>query len=74
VQQRRITDVLPLVISALDEAIPENADGETPTERFSEAVQPTFRPSRDQREDAERYSAEESEQIREQLEGLGYLE
>jgi predicted AlkP superfamily phosphohydrolase/phosphomutase len=74
IQQRNITDVLPLILTALGEDIPEDVDGETPTERFDGVVKPTFRRSRDEIRGIEQYSGEESEQIREQLEGLGYLE
>lgn len=71
-----IVDVFPMVLSLLGVPLPDNIDGDIPQGRLEHSIDPEFRPSRDEfREPADReYSEEENEQVKEQLQGLGYLE
>lgn len=71
---RSILDVFPLVLDLVDAPIPENVDGEVPADRLAYEPDPTFRRSRDEHATTRQYSEAESEDVREQLKGLGYLE
>lgn len=70
---RSILDVFPLILALSNVSIPEDVDGSIVTERLSEKLEPSFRKSRDKQSGSKVYSDDESEEIREQLEGLGYL-
>ena len=71
----RLVDLLPTVLAHLDVAIPENVDGDVLSERFERDPEPSFRPSRDSHGgDNDSYDHSESEEVCEQLQGLGYLE
>lgn len=74
VRDRRIVDVFPLVCSLVDVPMPENVDGDIPTERLASRPDPTFRPSRDETTAPRPYSRAENDDVREQLKSLGYLE
>lgn len=69
-----LPDVMPLVLALCDVAIPENVDGSLPRDRLAVELDATFRESRDERTAATRYSETESDDIKEQLDALGYLE
>jgi predicted AlkP superfamily phosphohydrolase/phosphomutase len=69
-----IKDVFPLILSLFDVGIPDNTDGTIPAERLEQPPEPTFRPSRDQHQHAGGYTQSEADDIKAQLEGLGYLE
>lgn len=69
-----IKDIFPLALALVDAAIPEDVDGSLPDDRVADALEATFRESRDQTVEAGSYTESESEAIEEQLEGLGYLE
>jgi len=69
-----IKDVFPLVMSLLDVACPRDVDGALPEPRVEGDGELRFRESRDRAPDARAYDAEETDNVREQLEGLGYLE
>ncbi|SFR66992.1 alkaline phosphatase family protein [Halogeometricum limi] len=71
---RSILDVFPLALLLSGTSIPEDVDGEIPSERLEPTADPTFRESRDEARDVDTYSAAESADIEEQLRGLGYLD
>ncbi|MFC7026569.1 hypothetical protein ACFQH8_01645 [Halomicroarcula sp. GCM10025710] len=74
VRRRSILDVFPLALSLSDVALPENVDGEVPMERLDVPLEPSFRESRDEAGEVDTYSAADSDEIKEQLRGLGYLD
>jgi len=73
-RDRRILDVLPLILASARCSIPDDIDGEIPGERLRLDVDPTYRRPRRSDGREREYSDTESEGIREQLRGLGYLE
>jgi predicted AlkP superfamily phosphohydrolase/phosphomutase len=74
VRDRSILDVFPLVMALVDAPAPEDIDGALPTERLAGEHSLTYRGSHDGRAGERDYSETEREAVREQLEGLGYLE
>ncbi|WP_436926268.1 alkaline phosphatase family protein [Halosimplex amylolyticum] len=74
VRDRSILDLFPLVLDLIDEPVPEDVDGEVPAERLAYDPDPSMRESHDEHAPSRDYTEEESEDVREQLKGLGYLE
>jgi predicted AlkP superfamily phosphohydrolase/phosphomutase len=74
VDERSILDVYPLVLELVDTAVPENADGEVPGDRLSYDPDPATRESNDGHSEAREYTDDEREEVRDQLNSLGYLE
>lgn len=69
-----IKDVLPLVLSLLGEPAPDDIDGSVPEERLKGDGALELRPSRDGDRTAASGDSDASDDVMEQLEGLGYLE
>jgi len=74
VAERSVLDVFPLVLALADVAVPENFDGELPSDRLAGNFDVTCRRTHDEHGTRREYSEAESEDVREQLRGLGYLE
>lgn len=73
-RDRHVLDVFPLVAELAGAPVPSDLDGEVPAERFAYDPDLAVRESRDETAPARDYSEAESEDVREQLRGLGYLE
>ena len=74
VADRSILDVFPLVLDLVDAPVPEDVDGEVPADRLAYEPDPAVRGSHDDEAPSHDYTEAESEDVREQLKGLGYLE
>ena len=74
VPDRHVLDVFPLVAELAGAPVPADLDGEVPAERLAYDPDPAIRESRDVAAPSRDYSEAESEDVREQLRGLGYLE
>jgi hypothetical protein len=74
VADRSILDVFPLVLDLVDAPVPEDVDGEVPADRLAYEPDPAIRGSHDDEARSRDYTEAESEDVREQLKGLGYLE
>jgi len=75
-EESTIVDVFPTVLATLGVDIPRNTDGNVLHTRFREEPDVGYRESRDNdgRTRTAGYDESESEEVREQLEGLGYLQ
>jgi predicted AlkP superfamily phosphohydrolase/phosphomutase len=81
IEKADIVDLAPTILHLFDQPIPEDMDGRVLEEMFTEEFlagnPPRYRePSAGEKEAASpvSYSSDEEDQIRERLEGLGYLE
>ena len=68
-----IEDVFPMVLLLAGAEIPQSIDGSISEERIKGEIKPVYRSDIDMSTRDSSYSASEAEDIRDQLEGLGYL-
>lgn len=69
-----LMDVLPTVFAILDATIPSDVDGNVVSDFLETQPEVQYGGSSQKGSSTETYSAEESEEVKEQLQGLGYLE